>query len=288
MLHSQKTGIAASARSATASRPGSPGQAALAAKRQLGRLRRPSGSFDASRYFRGSADLGFYNVGSRAVRDLARTIVSEHPAWSLGDAMQFADTLVPDRFLEVKGVAIEVVARYRRAFSPPLLARWKGWLADGYSANWATTDAICGLLIGPLLVAHPRLVARVAGWSRDRNLWVRRASAVGLLPTIRRGKALAIAYRVARVLHRDDEDLIQKAVGWMLREAGKVEPLRLERYLRANGPRIPRTTVRYAIERFSAEKQRDLLDRTRAGPGLPAAGRPGRAARHQLTGVRRR
>ena len=67
------------------------------------------------------------------------------------------------------------------------------------------------------------------------------------------------------MLHDDDEDLIQKAVGWMLREAGKADQPRLERYLRANGPSIPRTTLRYAIERFPDGKRRALLAATRAG-----------------------
>ena len=50
----------------------------------------------------------------------------------------------------------------------------------------------------------------------------------------------------------------------MLREAGKADAGRLERYLRANGPKIPRTTVRYAIERFPPAKRRELLDATRS------------------------
>jgi 3-methyladenine DNA glycosylase AlkD len=194
---------------------------------------------------------------------MARAIVQNHPSWTVHEAMQFADHLMSDRYLEVKGVAVEVVARYRRTFSPRLLPRWKRWLSRNESANWATTDAICGVLIGPLLVAHPRLVPQVVRWSNDGNLWVRRASAVGLIPLVRRGPGVDAAYRVARSLHPDPADLIQKAVGWMLREAGKVDPARLEAYLRANGPRIPRTTVRYAIERFPPAKRRVLLDVTR-------------------------
>src|SRR5262249_33611925 len=131
------------------------------------------------------------------------------------------------------------------------------------SANWATTDALCGAVIGPFLVDRPELAVRMRAWSRDRNMWVRRASAVALIPSSRRGIALDLAYEVARSLRADREDLIQKAVGWMLREAGKTDPDRLERYLIANGPRIPRTSLRYAIERFPEAKRRSLLKRTR-------------------------
>jgi len=227
---------------------------------------RPAGDFDASRYFRGAADLGFYNVGTNDVRALARSIHDAHrESWSIDEAMAFADALIADRHLEVKGVAIEVVARYRRDFTPRLLPAWKRWLAGNHSANWATTDAICGALIGPLVVQHPQLGARMRAWARDPNMWVRRASIVGLIPRARRGESLDLLYEIARRLHGDSEDLIQKAVGWALREAGKTDMLRLERYLRANGPTIPRTTLRYAIERFPPARRTALLKETRDG-----------------------
>ncbi|HKB13343.1 MAG TPA: DNA alkylation repair protein [Vicinamibacterales bacterium] len=234
------------------------------ARRALARMARPAAAFDASRYFRGAADLGFYNVGTGRMRALARSIHDAHrDDWSIDEAMAFADALIVDRYLEVKGLGIEVVARYRRDFTPRLLGAWKRWLAGNHSANWATTDAICGALIGPLIVRHPELDSRLRAWSRDRNMWVRRASIVGLIPRARQGGSLDLVYEIAQRLHADREDLIQKAVGWALREAGKADAPRLERYLRANGPSIPRTTVRYAIERFDAETRRDLMEATR-------------------------
>jgi 3-methyladenine DNA glycosylase AlkD len=223
-------------------------------------MARPSGGFDASRYFRGPGDLAFYNVGTAAMRDLARSICAAHKdAWSIDDAMAFADELIEDRYLEAKSIGIEVVARYRRDFTPRLLAAWKRWLCDNHSANWATTDAICGALVGPLLLQHPELGARLRVWARDRNMWVRRASIVGLIGRARRGESLDLVYEIARRLHPDKEDLIQKAVGWALREAGKADMARLERYLRANGAAIPRTTLRYAIERFPAARRKAIL-----------------------------
>jgi 3-methyladenine DNA glycosylase AlkD len=95
-------------------------------------------------------------------------------------------------------------------------------------------------------------------------MWVRRASIVGLIPRARRGESLDLVYGIAKRLHSDREDLIQKAVGWALREAGKTDPARLEHYLRTNGPAIPRTTLRYAIERFPETKRKALLTDTRS------------------------
>ena len=198
------------------------------------------------------------------MRALAREIHARHKdEWSIGEAMAFADVLIADRHLEAKSVGIEVVARYHRDFTPRLLPVWKRWFAGNHSANWATTDAICGVLLGPLLVQYPTLAAQMRSWSAHKNMWVRRASIVGLIQTARRGEKLDLVYSIAKRLHADEEDLIQKAVGWTLREAGKRDRPRLERFLRANGAAIPRTTLRYAIERFPEQKRRLLLTATR-------------------------
>jgi 3-methyladenine DNA glycosylase AlkD len=241
-----------------------PRQAARNATRTLERVKRPAGKFHPARYFRGADNLGFYNVGTDAMRALARSIYLAHRKdWSIDEAMAFANVLIRDRYLEAKSLGIEVVARYRRDFGPRLLAVWKRWLSDNHAANWATTDAIGCYLIGPLLVAHPELGARLRVWAGDRNLWVRRASIVGLIPGARKGGSLDLVYEIAGRLHADREDLMQKAVGWALREAGKTDMPRLERYLRTNGAAIPRTTLRYAIERFPEPQRRAILEATR-------------------------
>jgi len=239
-------------------------KAAADARRELTRLARPSGDFDASRYFRGGGDLRFHNVGTKTMRGLARAIYMAHrDEWSIDEAMAFASLLIADPYLEVKSLGIEVVVRYRRDFAPRLLPMWKQWLARNRSTNWATTDAISCYLIGPLLLRYPELAPEMRQWARHRNVWVRRASAAGLIASVRKGHAMDVAYDVARRLHGDPNDLIQKAVGWMLREAGKSDLPRLERYLRATGASIPRTTVRYAIERFPENKRRLLLEATK-------------------------
>ena len=234
--------------------------AARAAKRELTKLSRPSGEFDASRYFRGERNFGFLNTGTVPMRTLARAIcVAQRERWTVDDAIAFADALMQDKYLEVKNVGLEVLARYRRDFPPSLLARCRTWLARDYSANWATTDTMCGLVIGPLLLLHPQLVLKLRAWARHKNIWVRRASIVGLLKPMRVGRTIDQVYGTAKRLHQDPNDLIHKAVGWALREAGKIDSARLERYLRANVRVIPRTTFRYAIERFSDAKRLELL-----------------------------
>lgn len=241
-----------------------PPRAAREALRALEGLSRPSGEFDAARYFRGDHRLRFHNTGTARMRALARSIYAGHRAeWSIEDAMTFADVLIANPYLEAKSVGIEVVARYRRSFRPALLARWKGWLAANHCANWATTDALCGVLIGPLLVQYPRLAPKLSGWTTHRNLWVRRASVVGLLKLSRTPEGVDLIYANAQRLHGDPNDLIHKAVGWALRAAGDADARRLERYLLEHGAAIPRTTLRYAIEHFPERGRKRLLRATK-------------------------
>ena len=241
------------------------GEAVRRVHRELAALARTAGDFDASRYFRGGGrpPLLQRRAPPRCARWRGRSRASI--AKRLDDRRRARVRRSADR----RSVSRDQVGRDRSrravpaAFTPRLLEHWKRWLARGHSANWATTDAICGLLIGPLVVAHPSLARRMRAWARHRSLWVRRAAAVGLIASVRAGAALDVGYAVARTLSRDDEDLIQKAVGWMLREAGKADATRLERYLREHGRTTPRTTVRYAIERFPPTKRKALLAATR-------------------------
>lgn len=245
-----------------------------AAERLIGELTasgRPAGEFDASRYFRSSERLAFLNVGAQTVRRLARAVASEHrDDWSVDDAMSLAGVLIAKPQLEVKGAGLEVVVAFRRYLAPRHLTIFKRWLASDLSANWATTDLLSCGLIAPLLITHLELATTVGAWHRHRNMWVRRASAVSLVPLARKGLALDAAYATARALHPDPADLIQKAAGWLLREAGKTDRARLERYLVAQGPGIPRTTLRYAIEHFAPEARGRLLRVTRQPSTAPA------------------
>jgi 3-methyladenine DNA glycosylase AlkD len=229
---------------------------------------RPLKGFDPDRYFRTTVPTTFLNTGTPFMRGLGTAIAREHRTeWSLADALAVADGLVRDSRFDAKIVGIEVLACFHRQFTPAILPIVKRWLAQDHCANWASTDSLCGYVIGPLLLAHQELIASVMTWTSHRNLWVRRASAVALIkPAVRTGGvALAAAFHVATALRADRHDLIHKAVGWLLRETGRVDADRLVRYLRDGGPTIPRTTIRYAIERFAPALRHDLLASTRAG-----------------------
>jgi 3-methyladenine DNA glycosylase AlkD len=137
------------------------------------------------------------------------------------------------------------------------------WIREGRFHNWAEIDALAPGVVTPLIERFPDLVPRVMGWTSSRNQWMRRAAVVSLVLPARRGEKLDVAYRVVRGLLDDREDLMHKACGWLLREAGKTDMARLERFLLQYGSSMPRTSVRYAIERFPERKRKQLLMETK-------------------------
>ena len=91
-------------------------------------------------------------------------------------------------------------------------------------------------------------------------IWERRIAMVATLGLVRHGE-LKDTFRIARKLFGDKEPLIHKAAGWILREAGKVSRPELVRFLEKIAAKMPRTTLRYAIERFSPEERKQWLSR---------------------------
>jgi hypothetical protein len=186
--------------------------------------------------------------------------------WRYPDALALAERLSRRRALESRMLGFELLGRFRDEFPRSLLRRVHGWLAQGRCDNWALTDGLCATVLSPLLHRFPALIERLVPWTRSRSVWVRRAAAVALVPSARRGERLEAAYASATALRHDRNDLVHKAVGWLLREAGKTDMRRLDAYLRRNGPSLARTTLRDAIERFPPAQRREILLRTRSRP----------------------
>ncbi len=224
----------------------------------------PARAKGAAAYFKAYEKLAFFGVDSPTVRRLTSRLRREDARdWDLTDAARFADTMLRQPQLEAKGLGVCLLGKFRSRFTPSLLARTRRWLATRCT-DWASTDNLCGEVVGPLLADQPHLVPKLREWRRSRRLYVRRASAVALIPLARRGEALDDAYQAALALGGEGHHLLQKAAGWLLREAGKADMPRLERFLRRHGPVLSRTTVAYAIERFPPLQRKALLASTRA------------------------
>lgn len=128
--------------------------------------------------------------------------------------------------------------------------------------NWDLVDSSAAYIVGPYLESRNR--SRLHRWSRSSSVWERRISILSTFHYIKRG-SFDETLAIAQTLVDDDHDLIHKAVGWMLREIGKRDRSAEESFLRRHHRTMPRTMLRYAIERFPEKLRLAYLASPRKG-----------------------
>lgn len=231
------------------------------ARLALGRLKKkadPRRAEGAQRYFK--EPFLCYGLTAPEIRNLAKEIYATvKAAWTVDEAIRFSEILLPNPYHEAKALGVLILEKFRNDFPKSLFRKIKQWLTRDYLNSWAAVDVLGPVSVAALLEKYPELIAEIKSWVSFPNRWVRRASIVSFIKLARKPQYLSSVYEIARLHFGDRDDLIHKATGWLLREAGKSDPARLERFLLENGPAIPRTTLRYAVERFPEAKRKSLL-----------------------------
>jgi 3-methyladenine DNA glycosylase AlkD len=195
------------------------------------------------------------------VRRLATAAATEYRRARLAfdRVLVIADQLWRGGVLEERSLAIFLLSKFKRHFES---RHWRHFdtYVDSLS-NWGETDGLCGYVLAPLLENEPALIARLKPWTHSANRWRRRAAAVALVPAARRGLYHDSAYEVCDRLADDRDDLVEKAVGWLLKEISRTRPQQVADYLVENKTRLSRTTIRYAAEKLPAKTRARVLAR---------------------------
>jgi 3-methyladenine DNA glycosylase AlkD len=178
-------------------------------------------------------------------------------------AFSEAEKLFKNRYHEMRLVAILILVHKYKIISVQKDLLQKKKIVDFYLSqtnyinNWDLVDLSAHYILGDYLFGKNRKI--LESLAKSKNLWERRIAIISTFAFIYKGES-NWTFRIVLILLKDRHDLIHKACGWMLREVGKrVSEKELEKFLNENAENMPRTMLRYAIERLSEEKRKKYL-----------------------------
>ena len=203
---------------------------------------------------------GWYTAELRkvAVR-FRRTIVREQ---GIGFLLGVADDLFHGDVLEEKTFAVLMLQTLAPELSDADFRRFESWL-DRIS-NWADHDGLVHYLIAPMVAAKPARLRKVFRWAASKDRWHRRAACVALIQGSRQKLFFPDIQRLSNKLLSDEDDIVQKGLGWLLRETAKAAPRETLAYLMSIRDRAPRLVLRTACETLPLAMRQRVLARARA------------------------
>ena len=221
----------------------------------LDALRDPEKARVLSRFFKtGTGEYGEGDIFLGIPVPLQRKIARKYPGLSLDDTHR----LLSSKIHEHRLVALLIlIFKYRRSDGQGKSEIFNFYLQNTSGINnWDLVDLSAQHIIGDYLLTRDRsLLHKLA---RSKNLWQRRIAIVATFAFIRT-QQFEDTLRIAEVLMPDKHDLIHKSVGWMLREVGKRDEKQLEQFLKKYSGEMPRTMLRYAIERLDERTRKAYL-----------------------------
>lgn len=236
-------------------------------QRELEALAAPEHSHTLSRFFKtGPGQYGEGDLFLGIKVPVTRRIAKKYRDIPLSELAP----LLASPWHEIRFSGLLILAdRYRRAKGPGKAATQAACFQVllehlGAMNNWDLVDVIVPGTIGDYLYHHPEERQRLGGWIRSPDLWLRRIALLASFAFIRAGE-LGPTFSLASEVLNDEQDLIHKASGWMLREAGERDRAALLAYLETYAAIMPRTMLRYAIEKLSPAQRQELMGKKAAG-----------------------
>ena len=147
-----------------------------------------------------------------------------------------------------------------KKYTPEDLQVFEKWI-NNYVGNWASCDTLCNHTVGKFVEMYPESISELKRWATSTNRWMKRASAVSLIIPARHGMFLKDIIEIADILLMDNDDMVQKGYGWMLKAASQAHQKEIFEYVMSKKTVMPRTALRYAVEKMPAELKSKAMDK---------------------------
>jgi 3-methyladenine DNA glycosylase AlkD len=219
---------------------------------------RPQGTADraegSKRYLK--SDLEFLGATVPEMRRAVRVFGKEHPDLTRDQLVGVVEALWSEPVFERRLVAVLLLEASPELVAPRDLKLIERLVRD--SGTWALVDPLASDVLGELLLRYPRAAARLNRWSRDDDFWLRRASLLAWIEPIKAGAPMDRFLRYADLMLDETEFFIRKAIGWVLREAGKTRPEEVVAWLAPRTARASGVTMKEAVK-YVDESDRERL-----------------------------
>ena len=212
----------------------------------------------SKRYFKEQIDT--YGVKSAVVGQISKEIYSQITDFSKDEIFELCEELWKSGMLEESFIACNWSYAVRKQYVEADFSTFERWVKN-YVSNWASCDTFCNHTIGAFLQLYPQFVQKMKEWTHSPNRWVKRASAVSFILPARKGLFKEDIFDIANNLLLDTDDMVQKGYGWMLKSlAGSYED-EVFQYVLSKRAVMPRTALRYAIEKMAPDKKQVAMKR---------------------------
>lgn len=192
------------------------------------------------------------NIGKvhfKAIKDLPKA-----------EIFNLCDELWQSGMIEESFVACNWSYYVSKKYTPDDIKIFEKWIGS-YVNNWASCDTLCNHTVGEFLEMYPDYISELKRWATSTNRWMKRAAAVSLIIPARHGKFLNDILEIADILLMDSDDMVQKGYGWMLKAASQAHGQEIFEYVMAKKAVMPRTALRYAIEKMSLELRTKAMEK---------------------------
>jgi len=213
------------------------------------------------RYFK--EPIKVYGVRTPTVRKIAAKYFMEIKDLEKDEILDLCEQLLKG-LNEESTIAFAWAYRLRDHFEVSDFDRFESWLKKSVD-NWGKCDDFCTHTITYFVINFPELIPRIKNWAHSKNRWVKRAAAVSFITSKGRymiwDKTLPDVFEVAGILLLDQDDLVQKGYGWMLKAASVTHQKEVFDFVCRHKANMPRTALRYAIEHMPQEMRKVAMSK---------------------------
>ena len=203
-------------------------------------------------------EIQCYGVKSATVVKMSKDHFKSIKNNSKIEIWKLCEELWRSQILEESFIACNWSYFIHKEYQPDDFDVFEKWISS-YVNNWASCDTLCNHTVGEFIEMYPEYVPRLKEMTTSENRWMRRASAVSLIIPAKKGKFLKDIFEIADLLLADQDDLVQKGYGWMLKVACKEHQQEVFEYIMSNKAIMPRTALRYAIEKMPVEMKKAAM-----------------------------